>query len=722
MQIQYTPYILAPLAASLILGWITYYSWTRRTTRVARWLALLSLAITIWQVGYAFELAGTDLPTKLFWVRIEYLGIATVPLIWLIFALHYSNLHKLLSLPRSILLSLVPAITLFLVFTTQSNGPIWKEISLDKVNNFWEWHATYGPWFTVHIAYTYLLLLAGSFLILRSLAQFKNLYRGQAYALLIAVLAPWVGNGLYLLGVSPRGLDITPFVFTISALAITWGIFGAQLLEILPIARSTIIEEMGEGVIVLDMENHIIDINPSALRMLGISSSRPVGQKITDHLGKWGYLAEKHIGAMKAVDEITLGEGESQQWFEFRLSALRDKQTKVVGKVVTITSITDRKQTELLLLASEARYRQIVESASDVIYRTDAQGRFTYANPTTLNLMGYKSESDVVGKHYLELIAPRYRHDLKRYYDQQYTAKETNTYHEFIAVTTKGDEIWLGQNVQTIKEGDQIVGFQAVARNITDLKRAQDELALARDQAVEANQFKSLMLAKVSHELRTPLGGILGFAELLHSAAFGALTDNQKNAVAQVIDSTHYLTKMINDLLDEAHIESNTIRLYSDLFAPAKLLHEIETSMAILADQKGLTLITSIASDLPEFLYGDEQRLRQILVNLVSNAIKFTKKGEIRVGLSSPDPAHWSLQVSDTGAGIPEEARAYIFEPFRQVDNEITHTNQGTGLGLSICKQLVELMEGQINFESKVEQGSTFTVILPLKKNSENIS
>lgn len=722
MQLQYTPYLLAPLAASLISGWVTYYSWTRRTTRVARWLGLLSLAITIWQVSYAFELAGTDLPTKLFWVRIEYLGITTVPLIWLIFAFHYSNLHKLLSLPRLVLLSLVPAVTLFLVFTTQANGPIWREISLDKVNNFWEWHATYGTWFSVHIAYSYLLLLAGSVLILRSLAQFKNLYRGQAYALLIAVLAPWVGNILYLLGFSPRGLDATPFVFTISALAITWGIFWVQLLEILPIARSTIIEEMSEGVIVLDTENHIIDINPSALRMLRLSSSRPVGQKITDHLGQWGYLAEKYIDTTEAIDEITIGEGESQQWFEFRLSALRDKQTKVIGKVVTIASITDRKQTELLLLENEARYRQIVESASDVIYRTDAQGRFTYANPIALHLMGFKSESDVIGKHYLELAAPRLRHDLKRFYDRQYVAKETNTYHEFIAVTTKGDEIWLGQNVQIINEGDQIVGFQAVARNITDLKQAQDELALARDQAVEANQFKSLMLAKVSHELRTPLGAILGYAELLQRASFGALTDNQKDAISQVIESTHYLTKMINDLLDEAHIESKTIRLYSDLFAPAKLLHEIETSMAILAGQKGLALTTSIASDLPEFLYGDEQRLRQILVNLVSNAIKFTNKGEIRVGFSSPDPAHWSLQVSDTGAGIPEEARAYIFEPFRQVDNEITHTNRGTGLGLSICKQLVELMGGQISVESKVEQGSTFTVVLPLKKNLESIS
>jgi PAS domain S-box-containing protein len=539
---------------------------------------------------------------------------------------------------------------------------------------------------------------------------------------LIAVLAPWIGNLLYLSGLSPLGLDTTPFAFTISALAITWGIYGVQLMEILPIARSIIIEEMGEGVIVLNMENHIIDINPSALRMLGLSGSRLIGQNITDHLGKWGYLAKKYTGVMEAIDEITLGEGEAQRWFEFHLSALRDKQSNVVGKMVTITNITDRKRTENLLRESEASYRQIVENASDIIYRTDAQGCFTYANPTTLNLMGLKSESEVLGKHYLEFAAPRFRHDLKRFYERQYMARETNTYNEFVAVTARGDEIWLGQNVQIIKEDDQIVGFQAVARDITDLKQAQEELALARDQAIEANRFKSLMLAKVSHELRTPLGGILGYAELLQSAAFGALHDNQKYAVSQVIDSTHYLTKMINDLLDEAQIESKTIRLHPDRFAPSKLLHGVESSMAVLAGQKGLTLTTSIASNLPELLYGDEQRLQQILVNLVSNAIKYTERGEVRINLSSPDPVHWTMQVSDTGAGIPEEARAYIFEPFRQVDNKITHSNRGTGLGLSICKQLVELMGGQISLESKVGQGSTFNVCLPLTKNTESVT
>ncbi len=180
MQFQYTPYLIPPLATSLVSGWIAFYSWRRRTTRVALLLALLSFAVTDWLVGYTLEIPGTDLPTQFFWVRIQYLGIVTVPLIWLIFAFYYSNLDKFLSLPRLVLLSLIPVVTLFLVFTTQIGGPIWSKVSLIKVSNFWEWHASYGLWFWVHTAYSYLLIIAGSIIIFRSLLQFKGPYRGTS--------------------------------------------------------------------------------------------------------------------------------------------------------------------------------------------------------------------------------------------------------------------------------------------------------------------------------------------------------------------------------------------------------------------------------------------------------------------------------------------------------------------------------------------------------------
>ncbi len=382
--------------------------------------------------------------------------------------------------------------------------------------------------------------------------------------------------------------------------------------------------------------------------------------------------------------------------------------------------IRERKRTEALLQESEARYRQIVESASDIIYRTDPNGYFNYANPTAFHLMGFQSDADVLGRHFLDLAAPDWRNRLKRFYDRQYLSGQTNTYYEFPVRTADGQDIWLGQNVQIIRDGEEILGFQAVARNINDIKQAQEALAIARDQALEASRLKSKLLASVSHELRTPLSAILGYAELLHENAFGELSKDQRDAAGNIIESTNYLASMINELLDEAQIEAKTLILKMEPGSPRAILERVETSMSVLARSKGLTLTTSIAPDFPNSMICDERRLQQILINLIANAIKFTKKGGVRAELSRSGSTHWCLQVSDTGVGILEKDQVQIFEPFHKVNSALTGDNRGTGLGLSITKQLVDLMEGQITLKSKMGSGSTFTITLPFLKDPED--
>jgi signal transduction histidine kinase len=231
---------------------------------------------------------------------------------------------------------------------------------------------------------------------------------------------------------------------------------------------------------------------------------------------------------------------------------------------------------------------------------------------------------------------------------------------------------------------------------------------------LDASRFKSQLLSRVSHELRTPLGGILGYAELLEYKAFGSLNEKQHGAVQNIIESTNYLTSIVNDLLDESQIESKSISLHNEYFNPVELLEKTKATMSTLADKKGLTLRVDMSPDLPSELYGDVNRLQQILVNLAGNAIKFTKAGEVSVSLARPIPVQWSIEVRDTGAGIPMEDQQNIFEPFRQVSNSITRENRGSGLGLAITKQLVELMGGEIHLESQMGKGSLFTVTLPI--------
>lgn len=720
MEFEFSIYIIPLIAASIISGWMAVYAWSRRLNTGTVLLTMLAAAVSEWALGYALEIAGADLPTKIFWGKSQYVGIVLVPLLWVGFAFHHANRARWLTLKTMTWLSIVPAATLILVLTTESHGLVWKDISITKTGGFSALSVSYGYWFWINAIYAYILLVVGTAIVIRSIGRVAGIYRGQAVILLLAVLAPWIGNALYLSGLSPiQNLDLTPFAFTVSVVAFTWGIFGYQLADLSPIARSSVIDEMNSGMIVLDRENRIVDINPRARNILGRTGPEVIGQKAVDVLAAWPDLIQKYADVMEAVDEISIGAEPDRRWYELQLSPLNDRRKELVGRAITITNITDRKRTENLLRENEARYRQIVENASDIIYRTDAHGRFTYANSTALRLMGFTSEKEVLGRHYLDLAAPYHRAELRRFYDRQFIEGETNTYHEFAAIATDGREIWLGQNVQIIKEDGRIIGFQAVARDITELKHMQEALYKARDQALEASKLKSQLLAKVSHELRTPLGGILGFAELLNMNAFGDLNDQQRHAVSQIIDSTNYLTMVINDLLDETQIESRIIKLQFEPFSTSGLLKDVCAAMDVLARQKGLTIATSIAADLPQYLYGDAQRLKQILINLVGNAIKFTKKGGVQIDFMRAGPSHWVMKVSDTGIGIPDEAHAYIFEPFRQVENVLTQTNRGTGLGLSITKQLVDLMDGQIMLDSRIGHGSAFIITLPMSEDAE---
>lgn len=241
------------------------------------------------------------------------------------------------------------------------------------------------------------------------------------------------------------------------------------------------------------------------------------------------------------------------------------------------------------------------------------------------------------------------------------------------------------------------------------------ELAEARDQALSASRYKTELMAKVSHDLRTPLAAILGYTELLHDEILGPITARQKNSAAKVLDSTYHLTGLVNDLLDQAQIERGQIQLQTAPFYPRAMADEVSAAMQLAARAKGLSFTVEVAPDLPSILLGDPTRLKQILTNLVNNALKFTETGGVLVRLECAGADQWALEVTDTGPGIPEEAQAHIYESFWQVDNSVTRQHKGYGLGLSIVNELTRLMGGEIVLESDMGRGSTFIVALPLK-------
>ena len=715
MLYNFTLNMIPLVVAAAISGALAVYTWVNRKTAGAALFSLMMFILFEWGASYIMELAGTDLKTKVFWEFIKFIGVVATPVVWLLFAFEYTGRKAWVNTRNIILLSIVPFATAIILLTNNIHKLFRTKYTLVTEGGFLVLETTNGPWFWIHSAYTYLLIMIGLVLVVQTLLRWPPQYRRQMIWILLATLTPLIANAVTIFNIVDLNIDLTPYAFTVTGVGMAYALFRHRLLDIAPIARDLVIGGMKDGMIVIDANRRIVDINRAALDMIGLTDEKqPIGERLANVLTQWPQLIEKYSDTKDARDEFSIGEGDSLRWFELNISALSDVNDMLIGRVFTIRDITDRKHAENQLMESEARFRQIVENASDLIYRVDMNGLLTYANPSALKAMGFKTEEDALGKFYLDLTAPEMRNTIKRTYQRQLLSKTDITYNEIPAVATDGSEVWFGQNVQLIYEDDQIVGFQVLARDVTAIKRTQDALRIARDQALEASRTKTQLLSKVSHELRTPLGGILGYAELMKGNTFGQLNQKQKKAVTEIIDSAEYLGNMVNELLDEAQLRSSTATLIEKNFSPFKLVQGATSGMDILAEKKGLKFSMQIDPNLPQEIYGDDRRIRQIIINLIGNAIKFTKEGSVRLNVTRADDNHWEIQVTDTGVGIPKESQATVFEPFKQVSSSVTGDNRGVGLGLSITKQLVDLMHGRIIIQSEPGKGSTFIVLLPI--------
>jgi signal transduction histidine kinase len=270
-----------------------------------------------------------------------------------------------------------------------------------------------------------------------------------------------------------------------------------------------------------------------------------------------------------------------------------------------------------------------------------------------------------------------------------------------------------GREKIILVEQEQIrSAFQiAISRYTVEIK----EVQILAQRATEANEFKTRFIARISHELRTPLGALLGMAEMLQADVYGPLSPAQRDITQRIVNNTHLLEQVFTELLDQSKMEAGQLHLRLSEFSPKVLAQAVHSNNLPLALQKGLSMHIEVDPALPDVLIGDKARIEQILSNLVVNAIKYTQSGDILIHVRREGNTEWVLQVKDTGIGISEEDQAYIFEPFRQVDETVGRKFGGVGLGLSIVKQLVEAMDGAVSVESKVGLGSTFTVILPLR-------
>ncbi len=387
-------------------------------------------------------------------------------------------------------------------------------------------------------------------------------------------------------------------------------------------------------------------------------------------------------------------------------------------------AIFERKRAEDALQQSEEKFRAITASAQDGIILVNSQGQIVFWNSAAQQIFGYSSE-EVLGQELHTLLAP------SRYYEayQKGLHLAITTGHlglagkpvEIIGRHKSGQEFPVELSISCFKLQAELF-ITGIVRDITERKRAEQELKKAREAAEAANRTKGDFLANMSHEIRTPMTGVISMAELLLNTE---LDFQQREFAATILDSGHHLLTVINDILDVSKIESGFLTIENTRLELNPFLHNLIRIVTLDANRKNLSFQTLVDSEIPSYLYCDPVRLRQILINLTTNAIKFTDQGQVslQVSLEEENQNGGTIRfaITDTGTGISYDDQNKLFQPFVQVDASITRRHGGSGLGLVICKRLAEAMGGAISFESTLGQGSTFNLLLPFTRSTSEL-
>ena len=484
------------------------------------------------------------------------------------------------------------------------------------------------------------------------------------------------------------------------------------------------IEGSGDGVWDWDIQNNILSQNKRWMEILGFAEgeSLPAGQEWADriHPEDQLFVAETMKSYLEGVTETYVVEcrmrckDDSYKWIHGRGVVVNRRPDGTPLRMIgTSTDITQRKQAEENLKKSEELYHSLVETSQDLIWRCDAEGRYTYLNLAWEQVLGYELD-EMLGKKFSDFQTPENAaHDLVEF--NRLLEGNSVTGLESTYVGKSGKEINLVFNALFMSDDQgNIIGMSGTAFDITQRKLIEAELHQAKSAAEFANIAKSQFLANMSHEIRTPMNGVIGMTQLLEMTD---LTDEQREYVATLRLSGKNLLSLINDILDLSKIEAGEIKIELSAFNLNQCINDVIMLQKFVTHEKGLTLDSKLAGDVPPVLIGDQLRIKQVLNNLLGNAVKFTAQGSISISTQlleqHDDTVLVQIAVRDSGIGISADALDKIFMPFTQEDGSTTRKFGGTGLGLTISRRLTELLGGGISVESRPGVGSCFTVILP---------
>ncbi|WP_379139546.1 PAS domain S-box protein [Paenibacillus sp. sgz500992] len=476
-----------------------------------------------------------------------------------------------------------------------------------------------------------------------------------------------------------------------------------------------VIDHASFGIALVGPEGVILTVNPAIEQIFGYSTAEFDGMRLEnlshpddDFRTIHQLKALMGDGTNVQLEKRFISKNEDDLWGLLSLKLFSDEADQALYYICQIIDITKQKESEQRLQESVERYTSLKKYNHDTVISFGLDGRIINANSMAEKITGYSIEADLIGMELSSLIGhENVQKILKRALYDDSVEQHIN------ALRTKsGQIVEVLTSIAPIYVSNQNIGFYLICKDISE----QRQLLLAKEAAESTNRAKSEFLAMMSHEIRTPMNGVVGMTDILLETT--NLDEEQRGYVEIIRKSGETLLNIINDILDLSKIEAGRTELQEDSFDLRKCIKDSFAVISMKADQKQIELSSTINHDVPDYIYGDRDRLKQVLLNLLGNSVKFTSKGSIsvKVKLLKEDPTKLAFTVTDTGIGIDPMRLNDIFEPFAQIDSFMTRNHEGTGLGLAISRRIIDMMGGEIYAESDGKSGSSFSFTIKPKK------
>jgi signal transduction histidine kinase/CheY-like chemotaxis protein len=790
LQFYFNPFATPIFLTSILFMILAFFSFSKKNKHGERYFAYLMLSCFFYSFFYGVELlSSTPEGIKLFYM-LEFIGGAFVTPFLFLFVLKYTDRAKFINKNWLVLIFGISAFFLLMVFTNDFHGLFYKEISAASNSYFMAVSLDRGILHWMYASYNSILIIFSNLLLFRMLFSIPEIYRGQVLIMFFGTLIPWIAYLFVVFGFYPFGLDPVPFCLAISGVTLFWALFQYRLFRANPIAFKTIFENISDGILILDRFGDVVAMNYAARKifsklsphkiykknqLIGVSKefellfstdsslsrielNLPVEKKTYELYLKniekdtidleapnFQYLFLRDITEQKSAEDLIKANEHTLQSVNSNLIRNEKMLTSIAFATKELLSNHDfatATQKAITLLGDGAGVDRayLFENGLDENGNILSSQRFEWSalgvpaeidNPNLqglpIGLFGEGSRVMAQNKLYQAIVDQMTDDPELKELLQSQDIKSIlliPIYVEDYFWGFVGFDDCTNDRKWSDAETALLISFADSISNAIERKNMERNLVQSMEAANEASIAKSEFLANMSHEIRTPLNGVIGFSDLLMKTN---LDENQKGFLQSILQSGTLLLDLINDILDFSKIEAGKLELNPEWVNIQDLVSNTLKIIQPTATEKNLKLNLKLDKKLPQSVFIDPTRIKQILINLLSNAGKFTHRGQIELALTVDGPiSHDGIlpiifAVEDTGIGISKEKERTIFEAFAQEDNSTTRKYGGTGLGLTICSKLLELMDSKLELKTILGEGSKFYFRLDLPASEEMV-